>query len=41
MKQGSHFGRSMTDHYYVRGAYDTFPDIFRMGTFIESTHMKL
>ena len=24
-----------------RGAYDKFPDFFRMGTFIYSTHMKL
>ena len=26
---------------YIRGAYDKFPDFVRMGTFIESTHMKL
>ena len=26
---------------YIRGAYDKFPDFFRMGTFIERTHMKL
>ena len=26
---------------YTRGAYDKFPDFFRMGTFIDSTHMKL
>ena len=25
----------------VRGAYDKFPDFFRMGTFIDGTHMKL
>ena len=25
----------------VRGAYDKFPDFFRKGTFIDSTHMKL
>ena len=25
----------------VQGAYDKFPDFFRMGTFIDSTHMKL
>ena len=25
----------------VRGVYDKFPDFFRMGTFIDSTHMKL
>ena len=24
-----------------RGAYDKFPDFFRMGTFIDSTSMKL
>ena len=24
-----------------QGAYDKFPGIFRMGTFIDSTHMKL
>ena len=26
---------------YIRGAYDKFPDLFYMGTFIDSTHMKL
>ena len=26
---------------HVRGAYDKFPDFFRMDTFIDSTHMKL
>ena len=26
---------------YKRGAYDKFPDFFRMDTFIDSTHMKL
>ena len=25
----------------VRGAYDKFPDFFLMGTFIDTTHMKL
>ena len=25
----------------VQGAYDKFPDFFRMATFIDSTHMKL
>ena len=25
----------------IRGAYDKFPDFFRMGTFIDSTQMKL
>ena len=25
----------------MRSAYDEFPDFFRMGTFIDSTHMKL
>ena len=27
--------------WYIRGAYDRFSDFFRMGTFIDSTHMKL
>ena len=27
--------------YKVLMAYDKFPDFFRMGTFIDSTHMKL
>ena len=26
---------------YIRGAYDKFSDFFRMGTFIDSTHLKL
>ena len=26
---------------YIRGVYDEFPDFFRMGTFIDCTHMKL
>ena len=25
----------------IRGTYDKFPDFFHMGTFIDSTHMKL
>ena len=25
----------------TRAAYDKFPDFFRMGTFIDSKHMKL
>ena len=34
------------DHYatgasYIRGSLNKFPDFFRMGTFIDSTHMKL
>ena len=30
-------------HYTIdlRGAYDKFPDFFRTGIFIDSTHMKL
>ena len=28
-------------HIYIQGTYDKFPDFYRMGTFIESTHMKL
>ena len=34
----SSFGYSLTD---VWGAYNKFPDFFHMGTFIDSTHMKL
>ena len=26
---------------YLRGAYNKFPDFLRIGTFIDSTHMKL
>ena len=26
---------------FIRGAYDKFPDFFNIGTFIDSTHMKL
>ena len=26
---------------YIRGSLNTFPDFFRTGTFIDSTHMKL
>ena len=26
---------------FVRGSYDKFPDFFRMGTFIDSTHETL
>ena len=26
---------------YIRGAYNKFPDFFRLGTVIDSTHMKL
>ena len=25
----------------IRGACDKFPDLFRVGTFIDSTHVKL
>ena len=25
----------------IRGAYNKFPDFLRVGTFIDSTHMKL
>ena len=30
-----------TARVYVQGTHNKFPDFFRMGTFIESTHMKL
>ena len=40
-----HFCKGLFDILYslykLRGAYDKFPDFFRMGTFIDSTHMKL
>ena len=26
---------------YIRGSLNKFPDFFRMGTFIDSTHMRL
>ena len=26
---------------YIQGSLNKFPDIFRMGTFIDNTHMKL
>ena len=26
---------------YLQGSLNKFPDFFRMGTFIDSTHMKL
>ena len=26
---------------YIRGSFNNFPDFFRMGTFIDSTHIKL
>ena len=28
-------------HLKLQGAYNKFPDFFRMGTFIDSTHMKI
>ena len=28
-------------HSYIHGSLNKFPEIFRMGTFIDSTHMKL
>ena len=28
-------------HMYIRGEYDKFPDFFRMGTFIDCTHIKI
>ena len=33
-----------TLHYtgnFIRGSFDKCPDVFRMGTFIDSTHIKL
>ena len=28
-------------HIYIQGSLNKFPDFFHMGTFIDSTHMKL
>ena len=33
--------QSIYQSIYLRGAYDKFPDFFRIGTFIDSKHMKL
>ena len=33
--------RKTTDKYKIRGSLNKFPDFFRMGTFIDCTHMKL
>ena len=35
------WGTKKIHHMDLRGAYDKFPDFFRMGTFIDSTRMKL
>ena len=32
---------SFKSYIYIRVAYDTFPNFFRIGTFIDSTRMKL
>ena len=32
---------SISLEFQIRGAYNKFPDFFSMGTFIDSTHMKL
>ena len=39
MKMKSPEGRKRKKE--IRGSLNKFPDFFRMGTFIESTHMKL
>ena len=31
----------MSLYIYIRASSDKFPDVFRMGTFIDSAHMKL
>ena len=31
----------MSVYILIRGSLNKFPDFFRMGTFIDSTHMKL
>ena len=32
---------SLSLYIYIQGSLNRFPDVFRMGTFIDSTHMKL
>ena len=39
-EQVLHYSKVWLD-FMVRGSINKFPDFFRMGTFIDSTHMKL
>ena len=34
-------GQSSTIYMNIRGSLNKFPDFFHIGTFIDSTHMKL
>ena len=40
LKCGGYFSFTLYIHSYIRGSLNKFPDIFRMGTFIDSTHMN-
>ena len=35
------FEKYLRNIYSIRGSLNKLPDFFRMGTFIDSTHMKL
>ena len=35
------YGRQLYFYLYIQGSLNKFPDFFHMGTFIDSTHMKL
>ena len=41
IKQLFYYFRIKKNFDIVRGSLNKFPDLFRMGTFIDSTHMKL
>ena len=40
-KKFKNLSLSLSISIYIKGTYDKFPDFFRMGTFIDSTDMKL
>ena len=35
------FKQHLLTYQHIQGSLNKFPDFFRMGTFIDSTHMKL
>ena len=37
----TNYNAYIRENIHLREVYDKFPDFFRMGTFIDSTHMKL
>ena len=41
IKHSIHTHTHTHTHVHVRGSLNMFPDFFRIGTFIDSTHMKL